>query len=115
VKPHRSRIRQASPIEIVKEMIDRWPSRRTLAHDMQVSYWTVSSWLRRGWVPTEWWNPVLKSARRYGLHAVTLKSLESLPKARRTHALAAAVPTIKARSRRTQGAPVPPPTQSRAA
>jgi len=106
-----------TPIEVVREMLDRWPTRATLAHDLQLSYWTVSSWLRRGWVPLEWHAPVLKSARRYGIHTATLKSLDSLPEAQRRleEEKRRTTPTIKGRRRAAQGTPLSTSAQSRAA
>jgi hypothetical protein len=111
----KSRSRDPKPMppsahEIAEAMIDRWPTRATLAHDLQISYWTVASWIRRGYVPTEWWNPVLRSARRFGIHAATLKSLEALRDLR-----TAPYPTrIKARRATSQGAQISPHAQSRA-
>jgi hypothetical protein len=69
------------------EVLGLWPDThgsaiRTVAHDLDLSYWTVHAWGRRNSIPRLWWEALADSAIRHRIRGVTYSSLQKLDEAR---------------------------------
>jgi len=57
------------------DIINLWPSLSDFADDMGVQYGTAKAMRRRGTIPTQYFNAVVRSASLRGFDSVTLEAL----------------------------------------
>ena len=57
-----------------KDILELWPSYKTLADDIEADYYTVMKWKERNSIPAAYWRRVVESAHKRDI-AVTYKLL----------------------------------------
>lgn len=60
------------------EVIDLWPSKSSLAEDLEVSQKVVYQWHSRKQIPGYHWNAILQSARKNKIRGLSLKLFADL-------------------------------------
>ena len=55
----------------IKELIDRWPTRRALADEIGAKEAAVHKWAKAGRIPAVWQAGVIRAARARGIEHVT--------------------------------------------
>ena len=55
----------------IKQLINRWPSRRALAAEIGANVATVHKWATAGRIPSNWQASVIRAAQDHGFSYVT--------------------------------------------
>lgn len=60
------------------DVINFWPSRPQLAHDLGLTIGQVQKWADRDRIPSEHWNALIEAAGKRGYWQVTLRRLATI-------------------------------------
>jgi hypothetical protein len=77
-------LKRARPMPRFSTLLDMWPtedgqqSTALIAHELELSYYTVHSWRRRNAIPQIWWDKLEASARAHGVKGVTYSSFKEI-------------------------------------
>lgn len=66
------------PPESFGDVLRLWPSMVVLAEDIEVPYFTVSSWNHRGFIPERYWQLLADAAYERRIRHVTYKRLHAI-------------------------------------
>jgi DNA-binding transcriptional regulator YhcF (GntR family) len=50
------------------QIIEKWPSQRQMARDLDVSHFAVNKWYKRDAIPSEHWRRLVEEAQKRGIY-----------------------------------------------